>query len=170
MIVTKATDLGFANLCVAAATAGHVERFKNSGDGAQTQLTYVITGQGIARPEDGSPDVLLAAGAISDMEPLMGKPFVGYTGDAALAWVSINPKLASKRYDPQLIRGGESVTVTGTDAECILVSLVSECAANGKAIGEHKFARIPSGQSVDVQVPQNSVAVFLISRLGKTDE
>lgn len=170
MILTKLIDLGFANLCIVSATAGHTATFSNSGEGAQTQFSYIVTGQGTVGPENNVAPLLAMTGKVTDMEHLMGSPLVGKAGDETLTWVSINPKPSNKRYDYQIISGGESVTITGTDAECALVSLLGGCTTNDKSIGEHKFARIPSGQSVDVQVPQNSVAVFLISRSGKTDE
>lgn len=164
MIITKLVDIGVANLCCASATPGHVETFGGSKDGHSTQLTYVADGGGWGRSEDGLIEIQMTAGSVVDMEPLMGSQFVGTVTEPSF-WVSINPKPSSKRFDHVLIVGADQRSIVGDERERILVAIVGEITANGVSIGEHKFAKIKNGTSVVIDVPKNSVAIILTTRV-----
>lgn len=163
MIVTKVVDLGVANLCLAAAGDNHTEVFSNSGDGASFQFTYFVSGNAFTKNSNDEV-VPLQGGQLIDFEDRMGMPFTGWTEQNPAVWVSVCPKPYTKRFDYQIVRGGESTSIIGDDKERVLVAIVGSIEANGKTITEHKFARINDGQQVSVVVPEGSVAVVLTTR------
>jgi hypothetical protein len=163
MILTKVVDIGIANLCCASASAGHDETFRNSGDGAATQLIYLLYGVCYAKCAALDSTIAMVPGQIVDLSSIMGFPIEGRAEQESM-WVSINPKPKSKRFDYRLLESGASISHTGDSEEQYLVSLVGSIHANEKTIPEHKFARIALGQQVVVQVPDGSAAIILTTR------
>lgn len=162
MILRKGVEIGTARLCYSAVSSCVAENFKNSGDGTSFQLVYFAAGS--AQIEMNHDLITVQAGQIYDFEKYMGFPCAGKAGEDSVFWVAINPDPFTKRFDHQLIRGGEALLVVGDDKERVLVALVGAIKANGKTIRESNFASIKNGQQVNVQVPEDSVAIVLTTR------
>lgn len=153
----KYVKMGNASLCCLSASAGHVEEFANTGDGKETQFTYVLNGSGTAVSKDNTVQIEMVEGQVIDMTSLMGKPFVG-TANTPSLWVSINPIPCTLRFTPSVIR--ESQTVTG-ETDSYLICIDGQITANNKALATFKFARIPEGMTVDITVPEGSMGLYL---------
>lgn len=164
MITSKYIDISVAGLCYVTAMPNHTESFKNTGSGVETQFLYVLHGTAVFGPSDGVQDRVLVKGEVMDIEDLMGVPLTGSTAESFASWVGVNPKPSDKRFDYQLLHGGDSLAITGDSRERFLVALVGGVEANGTTIEQHKFARVKEGQQVNVQVPMSSVAIVLTTR------
>jgi len=162
MILQKSIEIGTARLCYSAVSSYATQNFKNSGDGGSFQLVYFVAGS--AQIEMNHDLITVQAGQIHDFEKYMGFSCAGKTGKDSVFWVAIKPDPFTKRFDHQLIRGGEALSIVGDDKERVLVALVGKIKANDKTISENNFASVKNGQQVNVQVPEGSVAILLTTR------
>lgn len=164
VLSAKTIDISVAALCCIYAPPNHTQSFVNTGRGGQTQFFYVTHGTAVFGPTDGVKDRVLVAGEILDIEHLMGSSITGSTSDASAAWVSVNPIPGDRRFDHQLIKGAGSAVVSGDSRVRAVVAIVGDIQVDGVLLREHKASQIYAGQTVNVSVPEGSVAIILVTR------
>lgn len=159
MITYKTVHCRGFVLCVGSGLQGGTLTQPNVGNGFAMQYVYVYKGHG--EITDGESVDVLPNQALTDIAKYMGKEVsFKVLGDPTM-WVAINPLLDTDRFDAALLRGGESVTVEGSDKRKYIVCLEGTVQCNDKTLQALMYAPVRSTSSVSVIVPQDSVAVVL---------
>ena len=135
----------------------------NSGNRSQSQFIYPFEGTATL-VADGIPSMQMVTGLLNDMSHFGGHNTVVHFGPAGGRWIAINPSPETKLYDAILLKDGQSTTVTGTQKECVALTLQGSSVCNTTEIPEMQFASITEGKQVTVTAQAGSVVVILTER------
>jgi len=159
IIQTNISCRGFV-ICIGSMEDGDVLAHPNSGDGVFTQAVYLYKGSSIAS-SGGKSDIPLPTGQITDLSAFAGLPISYLGGPQGALWAAINPTPATKRYEMQLLRGGNFMDVESGGNECVVVCLSGVISVGDKPIAQHKYARILPNKTAGVIVPHDSLALVM---------
>jgi hypothetical protein len=159
MILNTLLCRGFA-LCTGYLAPNEILKNTNKAATELNQAVYVILGNATAASEN-KQSILLNARQLADVSDFAGQEITHTAGSDGVAWVAVNPIPETKRYQTQLVSGGDTVEVTADGAECAIVCLVGSIDVNGKQIAALEYARVLPTKIVTLEVPQNSVALIL---------
>lgn len=159
-MITQSTTTcrGFV-LCTGVMTKGESFIHSNTGDGAVNQAVYIFSG-GITASQDGQ-DIALNENELTNVSVFKHKPIQYTAGNAGATWVAINPTPATKRFTTQLINTEQTLSVTGSSKETFILCVEGVTTCQDKQLGSLQYVRVLDGRTVNVVVPNNSVAVIL---------
>ncbi len=147
-------------LCIGSMERDDVLLHPNNESGVLNQAVYVYKGS-ITASADSKSDIALLSGQLTNVAEFAGLP-IAYTGSPEGAlWLAVNPTPASKRYEMQLLRGGDFMDVESGSNECAVVCLSGVISVGDKPIVQHKYARIMPNKTVAVIVPHDSLALVM---------
>jgi hypothetical protein len=141
---------------------GKSEIFKNANKVATevNQVVYTVFGSTTATSES-HPPVELNTGLLGDVSHFAGTEIIYTAGPDGAAWVAVNPIPENKCYQTQLVPGGSLIDVTADGTECAVVCLSGGVTVGERVIAPLNYARILSGRTATLEVPQNSSALIL---------
>lgn len=151
-------DISIAKLCCMVATPGEQSSLPNSGLGGSSQLCYGVHGTGTTTSDGGNGSY--SEDELADVSAFRNHELHGTAGPNGLVWVGINP-LDSGTLQYDFIKGPVNKSFTNTSTECVFLGLRQSPRINDKVIGELNFCRLKEGQTVTIDVPENSTGIML---------
>lgn len=151
-------DIGIGKLCCMVATPGEQSSLPNAGPGGSSQLCYGVYGSGTTTSEGGNGSY--TEDELTDVSAFRNFQLNGTAGPNGLVWVGINPP-NSDTFQYDFIKGPVTKTFTNTSTDCAFVGLRQSPKINDKVIGELNFCRLKEGQTVTIEVPENSTGIML---------
>lgn len=135
----------------------------HSGDRIETQYIYAYEGEASIYA-DGVPPLHYVVGELNDISRFAGLTTVTHFGPEGGRWLAINPSPTTKRFDFVLLKEGQETTVTGTNRQCVVLTLQGNCQCNEHNIPALQYATITEGRTAHVVVQPQSIVVVLTER------
>ena len=150
-------------LCVGSMSPNDSLEYTNTGLGMVNHLMYMHTGSGAVKTQNGLT-ISLEEGNVYDLSSYANTPLTYESGLNGAHYLIVDPLPNDKLYDYELLKGSAQKTIVGNDTEQVILCVYGTASCNGKNISETQYARVLSGKTVDITVPDNSAVIILKAR------
>jgi len=156
------------NACSVACIPGGTFVHPNNKDGFSSQWLYAYYGEGSVQCINGNSLHISKAldGALHELpiDDFLNKELTVTGGSTVFHYIAINPVPSTRRFNAELINETTQRSITGFEKETVIFCLEGKIVCNDVEIDTWKFASIENNKSINLTVPQNSVALLLTER------
>jgi hypothetical protein len=167
MILNNAVNAGNFIYCMFHLGANETHTYFNDGHGHFHQCVYVAAGSGVGTVTDKAGNVITSKPTVSPGELdetiklTKGTFHTLKTASEGLTLMMFNPIPDSRNLKVDIVKGPTTRTVTADASRTTIVCITGPITANDKTLVSLQHAKVFSGKTAELVVPENSVCALV---------
>jgi hypothetical protein len=167
MILNNAVNAGNFIYCMFHLGANETHTYFNDGNGHFHQCVYVAEGSGTGTVTDKEGNIIISkptvpAGELDETIKLTKGTFHTLkTDNEGLTLMMFNPIPDSRNLKVDIVKGPATRTVTADASRTTIVCITGPITANDKTLVSLQHAKVFSGKTAELVVPENSVCALV---------
>lgn len=167
MILNNAVNAGGFIYCMAYWSPNERITYFNDGDGHYHQFAYIVDGEGYGEArltENGEifkSDNTRRVGELLDLSDTKGMYHTTITKEHSLNMIMFNPIPNTRVLNVEIVKGPITKTVVAEEKRITVVCITGPITANDKTLASLQHAKIFSGKTVELVLPENTVCALV---------